>query len=68
MKSQEDCLFRLEEFLPYIDNWASCDIMNPKVLAKDKERFSLVSNHGSNQSTYIQVDLAWRMADELFPR
>ena len=39
MKSQEDCLFRLEEFLPYIDNWASCDIMNPKVLAKDKERF-----------------------------
>ena len=39
MKSQEECLLRLEEFLPYIDNWASCDIMNPKVLAKDKERF-----------------------------
>ena len=33
MKSQEDCLLRLEEFLPYIDNWATCDIINPKVLA-----------------------------------
>lgn len=39
MKSQEDCLFRLEEFLPYIDNWATCDIINPKVFAKDKAKF-----------------------------
>lgn len=39
MKSQEDCLFRLEEFLPYIDNWATCDIINPKILAKDKTLF-----------------------------
>lgn len=39
MKSQEDCLFSLEEFLPYIDNWATCDIINPKVLAKDKAKF-----------------------------
>ena len=39
MKSQEDCLFRLEEFLPYIDNWATCDIINPKILAKDKAKF-----------------------------
>ncbi|MBF1155534.1 MAG: DNA alkylation repair protein [[Eubacterium] sulci] len=39
MKSQEDCLFILEEFLPYIDNWATCDIINPKVLAKDKDGF-----------------------------
>ena len=38
MKSQ-DCLFRLEEFLPYIDNWATCDIINPKILAKDKTQF-----------------------------
>lgn len=39
MKSQEDCLLRLEEFLPYIDNWATCDIINPKILAKDKDGF-----------------------------
>lgn len=39
MKSQEDCLFRLEEFLSYIDNWGTCDIINPKILAKDKTKF-----------------------------
>ena len=28
---------RLEPFLPYVDNWATCDQMNPKVLAKRPE-------------------------------
>ena len=39
MKSQEECLSGLDEFLPYVDNWATCDIINPKVLAKDKAKF-----------------------------
>ena len=28
---------RLEAFLPYVDNWATCDQMSPKVLAKRPE-------------------------------
>ena len=32
----EPCLTALERFLPYVDNWATCDMMNPKALAKDK--------------------------------
>lgn len=30
-----ECVARIEEFLPYIDNWATCDQMNPKVKADD---------------------------------
>ena len=28
------CLGRVEDFLPYIDNWATCDQMSPKVFAR----------------------------------
>lgn len=28
----------LERFLPYVDNWATCDSMNPKIFAKNKEK------------------------------
>ena len=30
------CMAELERFLPFVDNWATCDMMNPKALAKDK--------------------------------
>ena len=32
----QPCITALERFLPYVDNWATCDMMNPKALAKDK--------------------------------
>ena len=28
---------KLDEFLPYVDNWAVCDIMSPKIFKKHKE-------------------------------
>lgn len=37
MKDYEKCLARLEEFLPYVNNWATCDQMSPKVFKKHKE-------------------------------
>ena len=27
----DECIFYLEKFLPYIDNWATCDMLNPKI-------------------------------------
>jgi len=35
----EECLNRVEQFLPYIDNWAVCDGKSPKALLKDIVRF-----------------------------
>ena len=32
----QPCLTAVERFLPYVDNWATCDMMNPRALAKDK--------------------------------
>lgn len=34
----DECIHAVERFLPYVDNWATCDSMRPKVLAKDKDR------------------------------
>ena len=33
----EICIAELEKFLPFVDNWASCDGMRPKVLGKRKK-------------------------------
>ncbi len=35
-KDFDECLAGVEKFLPYVDNWAVCDIMSPKVFAKHK--------------------------------
>lgn len=32
----DDCINRIELFLPYVDNWATCDGMKPKCFAKNK--------------------------------
>lgn len=37
-KDYDKCLAQVEEFLPFIDNWATCDQCAPKVLVKNPER------------------------------
>ena len=37
MKDFDLCLQYLEAFLPYIDNWATCDQLSPKVFRKNKD-------------------------------
>ena len=34
----DECIFYLEEFLPYIDNWATCDMLNPKIFKTNCEK------------------------------
>ncbi|MBQ4530410.1 MAG: DNA alkylation repair protein [Lachnospiraceae bacterium] len=36
IKDYEDCVAAVNEFLPYIDNWATCDLMSPKVFKKHR--------------------------------
>ena len=36
MKDYETCIREVERFLPYVDNWATCDQMSPKVFKKHK--------------------------------
>ncbi|MBO5569321.1 MAG: DNA alkylation repair protein [Clostridia bacterium] len=37
IKDPEKCMEELEKFLPYVDNWATCDQMSPKIFRKHKE-------------------------------
>ena len=36
MKDYYACIEAVDEFLPYVDNWAVCDIMSPKIFKKNK--------------------------------
>lgn len=37
MKDYDACIEAVDEFLPYVDNWAVCDIMSPKIFKKNKK-------------------------------
>ena len=36
MKDYEKCMEKVEAFLPYVDNWATCDQLSPKSFRKNK--------------------------------
>ncbi len=40
IKDYEKCLERLEAFLPYVDNWATCDQMSPKIFKKHRAKLT----------------------------
>jgi len=38
IKDYDVCIKAVDRFLPYVNNWAVCDIMSPKIFAKNKEK------------------------------
>lgn len=49
----EDCISELERFLPYVDNWAVCDTMSPKVFRKNRtELLQKIPEWISSDRTY----------------
>ena len=38
IKDFSECIAEIEMLLPYIDNWATCDMLRPKALKKEPER------------------------------
>ena len=37
----DECIGRVNDFLPYVDNWATCDGLRPKCFGKNKEKLLL---------------------------
>lgn len=37
IKDYNECIFEVNRFLPSVDNWATCDMMRPKVFAAHKK-------------------------------
>lgn len=53
IKDYEECLRQTEIFLPYIDNWATCDLFAPKVFARHKtELLEYIKCWMDSQETY----------------
>ena len=53
IKDFDECMKALETFLPYVDNWATCDQMSPKVFKKHrKELFSHIQKWIGSDHTY----------------
>ena len=38
IKDFDKCISEVDRFLPYVDNWATCDQMSPKVFAKHRQQ------------------------------
>ena len=38
IKDYDECIKYIDEFLPYVDNWAVCDTMSPKTFKNEHER------------------------------
>lgn len=52
-KDYEKCLAEVERFVPYIDNWATCDLPAPKCFAKHKqELFLRIKEWIASEETY----------------
>lgn len=41
MKDFDTCLAEVDRFLPYVDNWATCDMMRPKVFKRNPKALLL---------------------------
>ena len=40
IKDFDECAEETTKFLPFVDNWATCDSMSPEVFGKDKKKLS----------------------------
>ena len=71
IKDCDLCILKTEKFLPFIDNWATCDSLRPKVFLKHKEEIlkkALVwikSDHVYTQRYGIEVLMNYFL-DEAF--
>lgn len=55
IKDFDSCIGQVEIFLPYIDNWATCDQMGPKVFKKHhKELFSYIKKWIESDHVYTK--------------
>ena len=53
IKDFDLCIYELERFLPYIDNWATCDQTSPVIFKKNKEiLLPYISKWIKSENTY----------------
>ena len=73
IKDYDECIRLTDEFLPYIDNWAVCDNMSPKVFAKHKEELmAKIREWSKSEHTYtcrfgLEMLMTYFLDDDFTP-
>lgn len=53
IKDYDTCITEVDRFLPYVDNWAVCDIMSPKIFQKHKAQLlGKIKEWAASEHTY----------------
>ena len=53
LKDYKECIKQVDKFLPYVDNWAVCDIMSPKIFKKNKDKLiEKIKEWSNSKDTY----------------
>ena len=74
MKEYDKVITNLEKFLPYVDNWAVCDSISPKIFKKNREKVIvnvlswIKSNHTYVCRFGIGMIMQLYLEDEYFKR
>lgn len=61
IKIYDDCVKMLDDFLPYVDNWATCDLISPKVFRKNTDRLADKINEWLASDYTYEVRFAIKM-------
>jgi 3-methyladenine DNA glycosylase AlkD len=73
IKDYDASIVAIEAFLPYIDNWATCDLMSPKAFKKhlpelyEKIKFWLNSDRTYTVRFGIEILMSFYLGDEFQP-
>lgn len=72
-KDFDTCIAAVDKFLPYVDNWAVCDTMSPKVFKKNKAALmEKIKEWVSSEKTYtcrfgLEMLMSWFLDDDFKP-
>ena len=64
IRDYSECVERTDKFLPFVDNWGTCDSMRPKCFVKNRDRLIsdierwISSEHASAWSAMSSVPIA----------
>lgn len=65
-KNFDECVNAIERFLPYVDNWATCDQSSPKVFKKNKSEILKYSYKWIDSGQTYTIRYGIRMLMNLF--
>lgn len=61
IKDFNECIYKLDIFLPYIDNWATCDSLKPKCFKKNRDKLLIKINEWIKSDKTYTVRFAINM-------